>query len=137
MRGKIRTGSHAKCAAALLSIATVWVGPAGVARAQMGEVAWLATSPAAHDVLANCLAKAMWAEFVTAPVVSAPPKRSAYVNLWPRAQQPVDPVATFQIEPQPDGAMRIGWRRLANAPAGARWDGAAKTAAGRCAASPG
>ncbi|HKU99249.1 MAG TPA: hypothetical protein VJR58_28420 [Vineibacter sp.] len=127
-----------RCAAALLSIATVCLGASGAARAQMGEVAWLAASPAAHDVLANCLAKAMWSAFVTSPVVSAPPKRSAYVNLWPRVQQPpVDPVATFQIEPQPDGTMRIGWRRLANAPAGARWDAAAKTAADRCAASPG
>lgn len=137
MRSKICVGSQARRAVVLLSIATVCLGPSGAAQAQMGEVAWLATSPAAHDALANCLAKAMWAEFVTAPVVSAPPKRSAYVNLWPRAQQPVDPVATFQIEPQPDGAMRIGWRRLVNAPAGARWDAAAKTAAGRCAANPG
>ncbi|TWS95826.1 hypothetical protein [Reyranella sp. CPCC 100927] len=138
MRGKHSTAGRVRWAAVLASVAAICWGPSGAAQAQMGETAWLATSSFGHDALANCLAKAMWREFVTAPVVSAPPKRSAYVNLWPRVQpQPVDPVASFQVEPQPDGAMRIGWRRLTNTPAGANWDGAARTAASRCAANPG
>jgi hypothetical protein len=108
--------------------------PSAVARAQMGDTVWLSTSTASYDVLANCLAKAMWGEFVTAPVVFAPPRRSAYVNLWPRANQPIDPIATFHVEQQQDGVARIGWQRLVSAPTGARWDASAKTAASRCAA---
>jgi hypothetical protein len=110
----------------------LWVGPQ--ARAQTRETVWLTTSPAGHDTLANCLAKAMSGEFVTAPVVFAPPKRSAYVNLWPRARQPIDPVATFHIEPEKDGVSRIGWQRLVDSPQGTRWDATAKTVATRCAA---
>ncbi|MCW5749190.1 MAG: hypothetical protein KIT36_23570 [Alphaproteobacteria bacterium] len=112
-------------------LAGVW--PAPGARAQMGATTWLATSTAAHDVIANCLAQALSREFVTAPVVFAPPKRSAYVNLWPRANQPIDPVATLHVQPERDGSMRIGWQRLANAPDGPRWDAAAKAATDRCA----
>ncbi len=113
-------------------MACLWL-PAGVA-AQTRETVWLTTSAGGHDAVANCLAKAMSGEFVTAPVVFAPPKRSAYVNVWPRARQPVDPVATFHIEQDKDGLSRIGWQRLVDSPAGARWDAAAKTAATRCAA---
>ncbi len=136
MRGDGRIGCWARRAALVLAAATGALWPPAAARAQMGATVWLSTSTAAHDALANCLAKAMWNEFVTAPVVFAPPRRAAYVNLWPRASQPVDPVATFHIEPQQDGMMRIGWQRLANAPAGARWDASAKAAASRCAAGP-
>ena len=122
--------------AVALGLATVclclWAGPD--ARAQARETVWLTTSPAGHDTLANCLAKAMSGEFVAAPVVFAPPKRSAYVNVWPRVRQPVDPVATFHIEQEKDGLWRIGWQRLVDSPLGARWDATAKTVATRCAA---
>jgi hypothetical protein len=100
----------------------------------MRDTIWLATSTLGHDALANCLARAMSGTFVTAPVVFAPPRMAAYVNLWPRVKAPpIDPVATFHIERQAEGATRIGWQRLNNAPAGARWDATAKAVASRCA----
>jgi hypothetical protein len=109
----------------------LWGGPE--AQAQARETVWLTTSAVGHDALANCLAKAMSGEFVAAPVVFAPPKRSAYVNLWPRVRQPVDPVATFHVDQEKEGVSRIGWQRLVDSPAGARWDATAKAAANRCA----
>jgi hypothetical protein len=99
----------------------------------MTALEWLATATAGHDVVANCLAQAMAAEFKGSPVVFPPPRRTAYVNFWPRTNPPIDPVATFHVQPVRDGRMRIGWQRLANAPTGARWDAGARTAANRCA----
>ena len=126
-------GRRKRRAVAAVGLAMAFLSlPAG-APAQMRETVWLTTSPAGYDALANCLAKAMSGEFVTAPVVFAPPKRAAYVNVWPRARQPVDPVAAFHIEQAKDGVSRVGWQRLVDSPAGARWDAAAKTAATRCA----
>lgn len=127
------TGRRWGCATAVLWGALAGLWPSLDARAQMGETVWLATSAMGHDAIANCLARAMSGEFVAAPVVFAPPKMSAYVNLWPRANQPVDPVATFHVEREKEGSMRIGWQRLPNARTGARWDATAKTVATRCA----
>lgn len=99
----------------------------------MADTVWLANSTAGHDVIANCLSRAMASEFKGAPVVFPPPRRVAYVNFWPHANPPTNPVATFHVQPDRDGTMRIGWQRLANTPTGARWDASARTAAGRCA----
>jgi hypothetical protein len=132
MRGIVGTGSRNTAAAAVLGVAIAGAWPGAAARAQMADTAWLETSSFAYDALANCLARAMSGQFVAAPVVFAPPRRTAYVNLWPRARAPVDPVAMFHVE-QGGEQSRIGWQRLANASAGARWDAAAKVAARRCA----
>lgn len=122
-------------AAAALALVAPWVTPIAMAQTgPMGPTIWLATATVGHDVVANCLVQAMNAEFSSSPVVSPPPRRTAYVNLWPRANPPRDPVATFHVQPERDGTLRIGWQRLANAPAGARWDVSAKAAADRCAA---
>jgi hypothetical protein len=73
--------------------------------------------------------------FATPRVVAPPPRRTAYVNLWPRPRPPVDPAATIHLQQDASGMTRIHWQRLATAPDGARWDAAARTAATRCATS--
>jgi hypothetical protein len=116
-----------------IAVAIVALGIHTSASAQMNATQWLATTTAGHDVIANCLAQAMAAVLTGSPVVSPPPRKTAYVNFRPRANPPIDPVARFHVEPGPGGAMRIGWQRLADSPAGARWDASAKAAASRCA----
>lgn len=131
---RIGVGAFVRCGGMVALVAAAMTClPPGV-QAQMRDTVWLATSTAGHDALANCLAKAMSGQFVAAPVVFAPPKRTAYVNLWPRARAPIDPVATFHVEQEAEGVMKIGWQRLENAPGGARWDATAKSVATRCAA---
>lgn len=143
MDGNVGAGGWIAGAAAAFWVVVACLGSSADAQAPapapapVRETVWLATSSAGHDTLANCLARVMSGEFVTAPVVFAPPKRAAYVNVWPRANQPIDPVATFHIEPEKEGLNRIGWQRLVDGPAARRWDATAKSVATRCAANPG
>lgn len=84
-----------------------------------------------YDAVANCLMRQMSTYQVSAwPLVYAPPRTEAYVNLWFRGREHELPVAVFHVKQRADGSTHISFEEPAAS--GRRHEAAARVAAQRC-----
>ncbi len=84
-----------------------------------------------YDLVANCLMKQMAGQQFTAwPLVYAPPRHEAFVNLWVRGRDTDPPVAVFHVVQDSDGMTRVSFQQTPGAPGPRK--GVAEAAAQRC-----
>ncbi len=63
-----------------------------------------------YDVVADCLVRQMSTYQMAAwPLVYAPTRTEAYVNLWPRGRDHEPPVAVFHIKQHGDGSTHVSF----------------------------
>ena len=62
----------------------------------------------AYDIVANCLMREMTGpRFVAWPLVYAPPRQEALVNVWLRGREYDVPVATFRVIQEAGGTTQV------------------------------
>ncbi|HKV00444.1 MAG TPA: hypothetical protein VJR58_34405 [Vineibacter sp.] len=70
-----------------------------------------------YDLVANCLMRQMAGrQFAAWPLVYAPPRQEALVNLWLRGREHEAPVGTFRVVQDLDGTTRISFQGTQGAP---------------------
>lgn len=85
-----------------------------------------------YDLVANCLMRQMAGrQFAAWPLVYAPPRREALVNLWIRGREQDVPVGAFHVVQDAEGTTRISFQETPGA-SGPSAD-AIEAAAHRCA----
>ena len=85
----------------------------------------------AYDLVANCLMKQMAGrQFAAWPLVYAPPRQEALVNLWLRGRETDSPVAVFHVVQDAAGMTRVSFEQTAGKPGPSR--SAAEAAARQC-----
>lgn len=64
-----------------------------------------------YDLVANCLMRQMAGrQFAAWPLVYAPPRQEALVNLWIRGREHEAPIGTFHVVQDTDGTTRISFQ---------------------------
>jgi hypothetical protein len=67
-----------------------------------------------YDLVANCLMRQLKGQrYVAWPLVYAPPRQEALVNLWLRGHEYERPIAIFHVSQDSDGMTRISLERMA------------------------
>lgn len=103
---------------------------AAAAQGGSSQVALATYQGTSYDAAANCLMKQMSSGRIAAwPLVYAPPRTEAVVNLWPRGQDAGTPIGVFHIRQDGGGTVTISFEE----PAGGRLTSMARAAARRCA----
>ena len=103
---------------------------AAAAQGGGNQVALATYQGAAYDAVANCLMKQMSTGQIAAwPLVYAPPKTEAIVNLWRRGNEHGAPIGIFQIRQDETGTVTISFEETQRG----RLTAMARAAAGRCA----
>src|SRR5262245_27124324 len=70
-----------------------------------------------YDLVANCLMRRMASrQFAAWPLVYAPPRQEALVNLWLRGRETDPPVAVFSVVQDADGMTRVSFQQAPGAP---------------------
>jgi hypothetical protein len=65
-----------------------------------------------YDQVANCLMRRMAGrQFAAWPLVYAPPRKEALVNVWPRGRDTEPPAAVFSVVQDADGMTRVGFQQ--------------------------
>lgn len=84
-----------------------------------------------YDLVANCLMKKISGQrFAAWPLVYAPPRQEALVNVWIRGRQYENPVATFHVMQDAGGTTRVTLDRMGGD--GGPTPAAAEAAARQC-----
>ena len=103
---------------------------AAAAQGGGNQVALATYQGSSYDAAANCLMKQMASARIAAwPLVYAPPRTEAVVNIWQRGSETGAPIGIFQVRQDQTGTVTIGFeetRRGQLAPL-------ARAAAQRCA----
>ncbi len=103
---------------------------AAAAQGSGNQVALATYQGASYDAAANCLMKQMASGRIAAwPLVYAPPKTEAVVNLWQRGNELGTPIGVFQIRQDETGTVTISFEE----PQRGRLTAMARAAAQRCA----
>ncbi len=84
-----------------------------------------------YDLVANCLMRQLsGGQYKAWPLVYAPPRREALVNVWLRGRDYDPPIAVFYVLQSEDGITRVSYERTPGARAPDK--PAAEAAAQRC-----
>lgn len=103
---------------------------AAVAQGGGNQVALATYQGSSYDIAANCLMKQMSSGRIAAwPLVYAPPRTEAVVNLWPRGRETGAPVGVFHVRQDETGTVTISFDETQ----GGRLAPLARAAAQRCA----
>jgi hypothetical protein len=69
-----------------------------------------------YDLVANCLMKQMAGrQFAAWPLVYAPPRLEALVNLWVRGRETENPVSVFHVLQDASGMTRVTFQQTPGA----------------------
>jgi len=64
-----------------------------------------------YDLVANCLMRQMAGrQFAAWPLVYAPPRQEALVNLWIRGREHENPIGVFHVVQNADGTTQVSFR---------------------------
>jgi predicted anti-sigma-YlaC factor YlaD len=103
---------------------------AAAAQGGGSQVALAMYQGSSYDAAANCLMKQMSSARIAAwPLVYAPPRTEAVVNLWPRGGETGAPVGVFQVRQDQTGTITISFEETQRG----RLAPLARAAAQRCA----
>lgn len=96
----------------VLHIATIGLlgllGSGAMAQPPASELQLAAQSTGAYDFVANCLMREMTGpRFVAWPLVYAPPRQEALVNVWLRGHEYDVPVAIFRVLQEAGGTTQV------------------------------
>lgn len=70
-----------------------------------------------YDLVANCLMRQMAGRQIAAwPLVYAPPRQEALVNLWIRGREHEDPIGVFHVVQNTDGTTQVSFRGTLDQP---------------------